>query len=51
MEQGKAKIVNIVFYSGTGGTERVSKCFKKEFEEVGYRVYLQHLTAGAIYDE
>lgn len=32
--------INIVYFSGTGGTERAAKCFKTAFEEIGCEVIL-----------
>ena len=34
------KRINIVYFSGTGGTERAAKCFKSEFDQLGYSVTL-----------
>lgn len=34
------KRINIVYFSGTGGTERAAKCFESEFNQLGYSVTL-----------
>ena len=34
------KSINIVYFSGTGGTERAAKCFELEFKQAGYDVKL-----------
>lgn len=48
---GKQKTVKIVYYSGTGGTQRVTENFKKAFTEAGYRVCTQHLAVGALNED
>lgn len=37
------KSINIVYFSGTGGTERAAKCFEWEFKQAGYDVKLLHI--------
>jgi len=37
------KRINIVYYSGTGGTERVAKCFETAFKQIGYDVRIGRL--------
>ena len=37
------KRINIVYYSGTGGTERVAKCFESAFKNAGYDVKIGRL--------
>ena len=39
--------INIVYYSGTGSTESVAKCFEKLLREAGYLVTIQRLTKSA----
>jgi len=34
------KRINIIYFSGTGGTERAAKCFESEFKQAGYDVNL-----------
>jgi flavodoxin len=35
--------INIVYYSGTGGTERVVKCFESTLKHAGYDVSVGRL--------
>jgi ferredoxin len=44
------KGINIVYYSGTGGTERVAKCFEMEFQKDGYNVALHRITVNSKFD-
>lgn len=37
------KSINIVYFSGTGGTQRAAKCFESEFKQLGYDVELLRL--------
>ena len=39
------KQINIVYFSGTGGTERAAKCFEAAFKKAGYTVGLFRLQA------
>lgn len=41
----QTKRVKIVYYSGTGGTQRVAKCFEKLLKDSGYEVAVQHLNS------
>lgn len=34
------KRINIIYFSGTGGTERAARCFETEFKQAGYDVKL-----------
>ncbi|HEX9059276.1 MAG TPA: EFR1 family ferrodoxin [Clostridia bacterium] len=43
------KNVNIVYYSGTGGAEKVSLCFKNAFIKKGYNVMVHHIREEAQY--
>ena len=40
------KRINIVYYSGTGGTERVAKCFEETYNQAGYDVWIHRIFAG-----
>ncbi len=35
--------INIVYYSGTGGTKRVAKCFETACQQVGYKTSIHRL--------
>ena len=37
------KRINIVYFSGTGGTERAAKCFEAAFNKAGFSVTLFRL--------
>ena len=43
------KRINIVYFSGTGGTERAAKCFDSEFKAKSYETKLLHLTGTAYF--
>ena len=43
------KKINIVYFSGTGGTEKAAKCFETEFINTGYTVKLLRLQAGSYF--
>ncbi len=43
------KKINIVYFTGTGGTERAAKCFESEFKEKGYEVGLLRLKGNACF--
>ncbi|MBP8639705.1 MAG: EFR1 family ferrodoxin [Oscillospiraceae bacterium] len=43
------KKLNIVYFSGTGGTERAAKCFESEFKSKGYETKLFHLKGTACF--
>ena len=43
--------IKIVYYSGTGGTARVAKCFKAAFEDAGQQVNMQQLSKNAKIEE
>lgn len=40
------KRINIVYFSGTGGTERAAKCFESEFNQLGFNVKLLCMKAA-----
>ncbi len=40
------KTINIVYYSGTGGTELVAKCFENSLKQEGFNVNTQRLIAN-----
>lgn len=43
------KVINIVYFSGTGGTERAAKCFESEFKEKGYEAKLTQIKGTACF--
>lgn len=45
--------INIIYYSGTGGTERVAKCFELEFNKAGYnpKIYRLKKDSNFIFDK
>ena len=43
------KKINIVYFSGTGGTEKAAKCFESEFTNAGYTVCLYRLQAKSYF--
>jgi len=45
------KTVKIVYYSGTGGTERVARCFEAKFKAIGADVSMQRLATYSILEE
>ena len=44
-----SKKINIVYFTGTGGTERAAKCFEAELSEKGYEVELMRLKGDAYF--